>query len=62
MIWKQDYYSTQICLGLYIEHPYGITINPNAKLGCNMNIYKGVTIGTENRGWRLECPQIGDDV
>lgn len=36
---------TQIGKGLYINHPYGITINPNAILGDNINISKGVTIG-----------------
>lgn len=43
---------TQIREGLYIGHPYGITINPRAVIGKNVNIHKGVTIGQENRG---EC-------
>jgi serine O-acetyltransferase len=48
--------------GLYIGHPYGITINPAAILGCNINIHKGVTIGRENRGSRDGAPVIGDSV
>lgn len=32
---------------LHLEHPYSITINPNAKLGNNINIHKEVTIGAE---------------
>lgn len=55
-------YKTIIGAGLYIGHPYGITINANAKLGCNINIHKGVTIGAENRGKRKGCPQIGNEV
>ena len=48
--------------GLYIGHPYGITINPAAVLGRNCNIHKGVTIGMENRGKRAGVPTIGDCV
>ena len=53
---------TQIGKGLYIGHPFGITINAAAKLGSNVNIHKGVTIGQENRGPRKGCPTIGDRV
>lgn len=53
---------TEIGPGLYIGHPYGITINRNAKIGKNCNIHKGVTIGRENRGARKGAPTIGDDV
>lgn len=48
--------------GLYIGHPYGITINPKAVLGKNINIHKGVTIGQENRGRRKGVPVIGNSV
>lgn len=53
---------TRIGEGLYIGHPYCITINPNAVLGKNINIHKGVTIGQENRGPRKGVPHIGDFV
>lgn len=56
------YYNTNIGRGLYIGHPYCITINPNAIIGNNVNIHKGVTIGCENRGIRCGSPQIGDCV
>ena len=56
------YANTQIGPGLYIGHPYGITINPQAVLGKNVNIHKGVTIGQENRGDRKGAPIIGDEV
>ena len=54
--------TTNIGPGLFIGHPYGITINPKATLGSNCNIHKGVTIGQENRGKRKGTPKIGDCV
>lgn len=48
--------------GLYIGHPYCITINPKVILGENINIHKGVTIGQENRGKHKGTPIIGNDV
>lgn len=48
--------------GLYIGHPYAITINVKAIIGKNCNIHKGVTIGQENRGDRMGTPTIGDKV
>lgn len=53
---------TSIGGGLYVGHPYGITINPQAVIGENCNIHKGVTIGQENRGKRKGTPVIGDEV
>lgn len=54
--------STQIGEGCYFGHPYCITINPEAVIGKNCNIHKGVTIGQENRGNRKGTPIIGDNV
>lgn len=54
--------STSIGEGLYIGHAYCITINPGVKIGRNVNIHKGVTIGQENRGPREGTPVIGDNV
>lgn len=48
--------------GLYIGHPFCITINPKVVIGKNCNIHKGVTIGQENRGKRKGAPTIGDNV
>ena len=42
--------TTQIGEGLYIGHAYNITINPNAVLGRNINIHRGLLIGQTNRG------------
>lgn len=55
-------YDCQIGGGLYIGHPSCITINPNAVIGANCNIHKGVTIGQENRGKRKGSPIIGNNV
>ena len=55
-------YSTRIGKGLYVGHPFCITINPNATIGDNCNIHKGVTIGQENRGKRKGSPTIGNCV
>ena len=54
--------STKIGEGFNIGHPYGMTINRSAKLGRNVNIHKGCTIGQENRGVRKGAPTIGDRV
>ena len=48
--------------GLYLGHPYGITINSEAVIGANCNIHKGVSIGQENRGKRKGVPTIGNNV
>lgn len=56
------YYKTQIGEGLYLGHPYCITINAEAIIGKNVNLHKGVTIGAENRGQRRGTPIIGNEV
>lgn len=48
--------------GLFINHPYLITISPSAVLGNNISLSKGVTIGQENRGVRKGTPIIGNNV
>lgn len=53
---------SKIGKGLYIGHPCGITVNPKAVLGDNINLHKGVTIGQENRGARKGVPTIGNQV
>lgn len=55
-------YSCKIGKGLYIGHPYNITINDDAVIGENVNIHKGATIGQENRGSRKGSPTIGNKV
>ena len=55
-------WNTEIGEGFYIGHCGRIIINSDAKLGKNVNIATGVTIGRENRGKRKGCPTIGDKV
>ena len=54
--------SLRVGKGLYLGHPFCITINPCAVIGENCNIHKGVTIGQENRGVRKGTPTIGNMV
>lgn len=49
---------TQIGEGFYIGHSGSVVINPEAKLGKNINIATGVTIGYENRGERKGAPTL----
>ncbi len=52
---------TSIGEGLYIGHLGRVIIHPDAKLGKNINIATGVTIGMENRGKRKGTPVISDN-
>lgn len=53
---------TKIGKGLYLGHAFNITINPNAIIGDNCNIHKGVVIGKTNRGSHAGVPKIGNKV
>lgn len=52
---------TRIGEGFYIGHFGRVIIHPDAKLGKNINISTGVTIGIENRGKRKGVPEISDN-
>lgn len=49
---------TKIGEGFYIGHSGRVIINPETKIGKNVNIATGVTIGYENRGKRKGAPTI----
>ena len=51
---------TSIGEGFLIGHLGRVIIHPDAKLGKNINIGTGVTIGAENRGKRKGAPVISD--
>jgi serine O-acetyltransferase len=53
---------TSLGEGLYIGHFGDITINGGAKIGKNLTIMQGVTIGQANRGERKGNPTIGNNV
>lgn len=54
--------NTEIGRGFCITHFGSIAINPEAKIGENVNISKGVTIGESYRGKRKGAPIISDNV
>lgn len=54
--------SARIGEGLYLGHPYCISVNGAASLGRNVNLHKGCTIGVEVRGKREGAPTIGNNV
>lgn len=64
--WNRKYdleiLSYQIGKGLYLGHAHNISVNPNAVIGDNCNLNKGVTIGAENRGSRKGAPIGGNCV
>lgn len=54
--------SATIGKGLYLGHPYNITVASDVVIGDNVNLHKGCTIGRENRGDRAGVPKIGNNV
>lgn len=56
--------SVHACIGdgLYLGHPYNITVAEGVTIGKNVNLHKGCTIGRENRGKRAGVPTIGNNV
>jgi serine O-acetyltransferase len=53
---------TNIGPGLHINFVGAIVINPDAVIGCNVNLHPGVTIGQTDRGKKQGSPQIGNCV
>lgn len=51
----------QIGKGLYLGHPYNITVAEGTQIGENVNLHKGCTIGRTNRG-NVGVPKIGNCV
>lgn len=47
--------------GLYLGHPYNITVAEGVQMGQNVNLHKGCTIGRTNRG-NAGVPKMGDCV
>lgn len=55
-------YATDIGGGLYIPHSGLCVVNPGAKIGQNLYLSQGVTIGKTHAGKNAGVPEIGDDV
>lgn len=54
--------TARIGKGLYLGHPYNITVGVGTIIGNNVNLHKGCTLGRENRGKREGSPIIGNCV
>ena len=52
----------QIGPGLFMNHRGNIIVNGAVKMGRNINLAVGVTIGQENRGKRKGVPTVNFDV
>lgn len=52
---------TEIGPGFLMCHPYNITVSPFAKLGKNVNLMKGSTVGM-SQGKKPGAPIIGNEV
>lgn len=48
--------------GLYLGHYFGIVINEDVIMGCNINLSNDVTIGQTNRGGRKGVPILGNNI
>lgn len=55
-------YSTEIGKGFYLGHKGSIIVNYKAKIGNNVNLAQGVTIGVANGGKHKGVPIISDNV
>lgn len=54
--------SVELGEGALFLHPFGITINSKAKIGRNLTMLKGATIGNAKRGKYAGSPIIGNNV
>lgn len=48
--------------GIILSHPYGITVNGEAKIGKDCTLFKGCTIGSIRDGKKAGVPTVGDRV
>jgi serine O-acetyltransferase len=58
---------TDVGAGLVVAHGWGLVVNSGARIGCNVTLFHGVTIGRRDRidvhGGRVsQLPVIEDDV
>ncbi|WP_298040057.1 serine acetyltransferase [uncultured Microbacterium sp.] len=52
--------STEVGPGLRLRHGFGVVVNPATRIGANVMLRQGVTLG--NRIASTDCPTIEDDV
>ena len=56
------HYKCEIAPGLKLVHRGGVVVNSSAKIGHNVTLQKGCTIGSNRRGKKCGVPSIGDNV
>jgi serine O-acetyltransferase len=62
-IYSESFISVNSLLTLRLPHPFMIIIHKNARIGENVTIFQGVTIGVVERFQRNDvCPIIGNNV
>lgn len=55
-------FPTTIGKGFNLVHFGRVIVAPGVRIGCNCNMFTGVTIGSTTRGHKKGVPVIGDDV
>lgn len=53
---------TEIGGGLYLPHALNIVVNRRCRIGTNVNLSHGITLGIANRGSKAGTPEVGDRV
>jgi serine O-acetyltransferase len=53
---------TAVGPGFYVGHFGGIVVHQEVRIGRDVNISQGVTLGLASRGPRFGCPTVGDRV
>jgi serine O-acetyltransferase len=53
---------TEVGGGLFIAHALNIVVNRRCRIGRNVNLSQGITLGITNRGAKAGTPDIGDKV
>lgn len=57
-----EIFSKNVDEGILLLHPYNITVNSSAKIGKNVTLLKGCTIGSVKEGKKAGVPIIKDNV
>lgn len=55
-------YQCEIKPGLKLIHRGGVIVNPLAKIGRNVTLSRGCTIGSNRRGKKCGAPILGDNI
>ncbi|WAC19621.1 hypothetical protein OVA24_20590 [Luteolibacter sp. SL250] len=53
---------TEVGGGLFLAHALNIVVNRRCRIGRNVNLSQGITLGIANRGSKAGTPEIGDRV